>query len=129
MTWHTTCHVTLLALLPQLAALDPNRPQRFEPLLDTLSPPARCAIDLALWDWHGQRLGHPLWRLWGLDPAEGVATSVTLGLASVDAVLDRLERWWTQLPPVPPRLMHAAVPHHALRPLLRTRPVAAPSEA
>ena len=51
-----------------------------------------------MWDWHGQRLGHPLWRLWGLDPAEGVATSVTLGLASVDAVLDRLERWWTQLP-------------------------------
>ena len=33
-----------------------------------------------------------------LDPAEGVATSVTLGLASVDAVLDRLNRWWLQLP-------------------------------
>ena len=88
----------LLGLLPQLEALDPHRPQRFEPLLASLSPPARCAIDLALWDWHGQRLGHPLWRLWGLDPAEGVATSVTLGLASVEAVLDRLERWWTQLP-------------------------------
>jgi L-alanine-DL-glutamate epimerase-like enolase superfamily enzyme len=51
-----------------------------------------------LWDWHGQRLGHPLWQLWGLDPGEGVATSVTLGLAPVDAVLDRLDRWWTQLP-------------------------------
>ena len=57
----------LLALLPQLEALDPNYPKRFEPLLDALSPPARCAIDLALWDWYGQRLGHPLWRLWGLD--------------------------------------------------------------
>ena len=88
----------LLALLPQLEALDPNHPQRFEPLLNVLSPPARCAIDLALWDWYGQRLDHPLWRLWGLDPAEGVATSITLGLASEDAVLDRLERWWTQLP-------------------------------
>ena len=88
----------LLALLPQLDALDPDRPQRFEPLLTTLSPPARCAIDLALWDWHGQRLGHPLWRLWGLDGATGVATSVTLGLASVASVLNRLDRWWTQLP-------------------------------
>ena len=88
----------LLALLPQLETLDPDRPQRFEPLLAALSPPARCAIDLALWDWHGQRLGHPLWRLWGLDADEGVATSVTLGLASVPAVLDRLDRWWMQLP-------------------------------
>ena len=88
----------LLALLPQLDALDPDRPQRFEPLLTPLSPPARCAIDLALWDWHGQRLGHPLWRLWGLDGATGVATSVTLGLASVASVLNRLDRWWTQLP-------------------------------
>jgi len=88
----------LLVLVPQLEALDPEHPQRFKPLLAPLSPPARCAIDLALWDWHGQRLGHPLWRLWGLDGAAGVATSVTLGLASVDAVLDRLHRWWTQLP-------------------------------
>ena len=50
----------LLALLPQLEALDPHRPQRFEPLLASLSPPARCAIDLALSDWHGHRLGHCL---------------------------------------------------------------------
>ncbi len=93
-----TVEQELLALLPQLDALDPSRPQRFEPLLAHLSPPARCAIDLALWDWYGQRLGHPLWRLWGLDAAEGVATSVTLGLASEAAVLDRLHRWWAQLP-------------------------------
>ena len=88
----------LLALLPQLEALDPECPQRFEPLLAPLSPPARCAVDLALWDWQGQRLGHPLWRLWGLDGGAGVATSVTLGLAAVPQVLDRLKRWWAQLP-------------------------------
>lgn len=88
----------LLALLPHLEALDPECPQRFEPLLAPLSPPARCAVDLALWDWQGQRLGHPLWRLWGLDGGAGVATSVTLGLAAVPQVLDRLERWWAQLP-------------------------------
>ncbi|WP_038557311.1 dipeptide epimerase [Synechococcus sp. KORDI-52] len=88
----------LLALLPHLEVLDPDRPQRFEPLLEPLSPPARCAVDLALWDWYGQRLAQPLWRLWGLDAADGLATSVTLGLASVPAALNRLDRWWRQLP-------------------------------
>jgi L-alanine-DL-glutamate epimerase-like enolase superfamily enzyme len=67
-------------------------------LLEGLSPPARCGIDLALHDWWGQRLGQPLHRLWGLDPAACVATSVTLGLGPVAAVLARLERWRQQLP-------------------------------
>lgn len=88
----------LRALIPQLEALDPFVLQQFEPLLEAMTPPARCAVDLALLDWHGQRLGHPLWRIWGLDGERGVATSVTLGLGSVSAVLDRLDRWWTLLP-------------------------------
>jgi L-alanine-DL-glutamate epimerase-like enolase superfamily enzyme len=55
-------------------------------------------VDLALHDWWGKRLGMPLHRLWGLDPSLGSGTSVTLGLGSVEQVLDRLERWWAQLP-------------------------------
>jgi L-alanine-DL-glutamate epimerase-like enolase superfamily enzyme len=39
-----------------------------------------------------------LHRLWGLDPAACVATSVTLGLGEVPAVLARLQRWRQQLP-------------------------------
>ena len=88
----------LIALLPHLERLDPMVPQRFESMLDGVSPPARCAVDLALWDWRGQQLGQPLWRLWGLDAHTTVATSVTLGLGPVAAVLDRLQRWWEQLP-------------------------------
>ena len=88
----------LLAVLPRLEALDPTNPQQFDPLLAGLSPPARCAVDLALWDWWGQHFGQPLWALWGLDGERAVATSVTLGLAAVPAVLERLERWWTLLP-------------------------------
>ena len=88
----------LRALLPSLGAVDPLNRQELSPLLASLSPPASCAVDLALWDWWGQRLGQPLWRLWGLDGARRVATSVTLGLGSVDTVLARLERWWEQLP-------------------------------
>ena len=68
------------------------------PLLADLSPPARCGLDLALHDWWGKRLTQPLHRLWGLDPRDCVATSVTLGLGTIEAVLARLERWWLQLP-------------------------------
>jgi len=88
----------LEALAPQLAALALEPLQALEPLLAGLSPPARCGLDLALHDWWGQRLGQPLWRLWGLDPSACVATSVTLGLGPPEAVLARLERWWLQLP-------------------------------
>ena len=88
----------LEALAPVLAALDPQPLQALEPLLETLSPPARCGLDLALHDWWGQRLGQPLHRLWGLDPGACAATSVTLGLGAIEAVLARLERWRLQLP-------------------------------
>ena len=88
----------LEALLPKLGDVDPADRQQLAPLLQPLSPPARCAVDLALWDWWGQRLEQPVWRLFGLDGHRPVATSVTLGLGSVDAVLSRLQRWWRQLP-------------------------------
>ena len=88
----------LQTLLPRLNTLDSLLPQRVEPLLQPLSPPARCAVDLACWDWWGQHLGQPLWNLWGLDGQRQVATSVTLGLGGVSAVLERLNRWWSQLP-------------------------------
>ena len=98
------CHNTdaiateLEAWLPRLEGLDPEPLQALEPLLADLSPPARCAVDLALHDWWSQRLEIPLQRLWGLDPQRSVATSVTLGLGPVAAVLERLERWWQLLP-------------------------------
>jgi len=88
----------LEALLPGLEGLAPQPLQALEPMLAPLSPPARCAVDLALHDWWGQRLGQPLHRLWGLDPTALLPTSVTLGLGSAAQVLERLERWWQQLP-------------------------------
>ncbi|MCT0248268.1 dipeptide epimerase [Synechococcus sp. CS-205] len=81
-----------LALASELPAF-----QALEAWLAPLSPPARCAIDLALHDWWGQKLGQPLWRLWGLDRSACVPTSVTLGLATVEQVLARLEGWRERL--------------------------------
>ena len=88
----------LEALAPCLEPLTPQPLQSLEPLLAQLSPPARCGLDLALHDWWGQRLGQPLHRLWGLDAGACAATSVTLGLGPLEAVLARLERWRRQLP-------------------------------
>jgi L-alanine-DL-glutamate epimerase-like enolase superfamily enzyme len=88
----------LEAFLPRLEGWSPQPLQALEHLLEPLSPPARCAVDLALHDWWGQRLGQSLHRLWGLDPAAVAPTSVTVGLGPVAAVRPRLERWWEQLP-------------------------------
>ena len=88
----------LEALLPTLETLHPEPRQSFDALLAPLSPPARWAVDLALLDWWGKRLDQPLGRLWGLDHRAVPPTSVTLGLGTVEAVLDRLEQWWRQLP-------------------------------
>lgn len=43
---------------------------------------ARAALDSALHDWIGRRLGQPVWRLLGLDRAAVPPSCVTLGMAS-----------------------------------------------
>jgi L-alanine-DL-glutamate epimerase-like enolase superfamily enzyme len=41
---------------------------------------ARAALDIALHDWTGQRLGIPLYRLFGLDPADAPLTTFSIGI-------------------------------------------------
>ena len=94
----TGIEAELKAVLPGLNSLDAADRSVVQSLLQTLSPPARCAVDLALWDWWGQSVQQPIWRLCSLDGRSAVATSVTLGLASVEGVQQRLHRWWNQLP-------------------------------
>lgn len=52
-----------------------------------------AAVNLALHDWLGKRLGQPVWRLLGLAPAPGPLTSVTIGIGSPDAAVRRLAQW------------------------------------
>ena len=42
---------------------------------------ARAAVSAALHDMAGKRLGVPVWRLWGLDPATSPPTSFTIAIA------------------------------------------------
>jgi L-Ala-D/L-Glu epimerase len=51
--------------------------------LDTDARAARCALDLALYDLAGKRLGIPLYQVLGLDPAKAKPTSFTIGIADL----------------------------------------------
>ncbi|HEY7630629.1 MAG TPA: dipeptide epimerase [Thermoleophilaceae bacterium] len=49
---------------------------------------AKMAIDGALHDWLGKRLGEPVWRLFGLSPTSP-PTSYTIGIDSIEGTIDR----------------------------------------
>ncbi|MEY2879377.1 MAG: hypothetical protein RLZZ15_1757, partial [Verrucomicrobiota bacterium] len=75
---------------PLLAALaDPFQLEEILPALDALAPgntAAKAALDIALHDWVGRKLGAPWFRLWGLDPARAPVTSFTIGIDTPDVV-------------------------------------------
>ncbi|MSU65112.1 MAG: dipeptide epimerase [Opitutus sp.] len=53
------------------------------PAIDALAPgnaAAKAAVDIALHDWVGRKLGAPWFRLWGLNPAKTPVTSLTIGI-------------------------------------------------
>jgi L-alanine-DL-glutamate epimerase-like enolase superfamily enzyme len=98
----TTAQLTqeLQSLEPLLAPLHPLERQRIEPLLAPLSSAARAAIDVALYDWLGKRVGLPLWQLWGLDRQQIGPTAVTIGINPPAKACDRLHQWVKQVPSV-----------------------------
>jgi len=55
--------------------------ERFDDQLAAVS-----AVDSALHDWIGKRLGVPVWRLLGLDPARVPVSSFTIGIDDPDAI-------------------------------------------
>ncbi len=66
-----------------LAGADPWRFARIERELAQKLPgqyAARAAIDIALMDWVAQKLGVPLYRYLGLDPADAPLTTFSIGI-------------------------------------------------
>lgn len=61
-------------------------PLRFQKLLDDVFHriegqwAAKAAIDIAVMDWVGQKLGVPLYRYFGLDPADCPVTTFSIGI-------------------------------------------------
>ena len=52
---------------------------------------ARAAVDMALHDWIGKKLGVPVWKLFGLDAARTPRSCVTLGMAAPEEMERKLE--------------------------------------
>jgi L-alanine-DL-glutamate epimerase-like enolase superfamily enzyme len=85
---------TVVDVLPLLAAqLETADGWSLEALEHTLAKTiryngsARAAVSAALHDLVGKRLGVPLWKLWGLDPAASPPTSFTIGIAPDEPTL------------------------------------------
>jgi L-Ala-D/L-Glu epimerase len=80
---------------PLLASVTPCDRQKIEALLQDFDLPSAAwtALDLALHDWLGKRIGLPLWQIWGLDRTRIVPTSVTIGISSPEAAQQRMLSW------------------------------------
>jgi L-Ala-D/L-Glu epimerase / N-acetyl-D-glutamate racemase len=51
---------------------------------------AAAAVDMALYDLLGKRLGAPLWSILGLDPGRAPATTMTIGIDTPEAVVEKV---------------------------------------
>lgn len=56
------------------------------------NPAARTALSAALHDLMGKKLGAPVWRLWGLDPATAPRSSFTLSMAGPEETREKARR-------------------------------------
>jgi len=77
------------ALLESSVAADPFQLEEILPAIDALAPgntAAKAAVDIALHDWVGKKLGAPWYRIWGLDPAKAPVTSFTIGIDTAEMV-------------------------------------------
>lgn len=52
---------------------------------------AKAAIDIALMDWTGQKLGVPLYRYFGLDPADAPITTFSIGIDKPETTRQKVE--------------------------------------
>ena len=83
----------LTTAAPPLVGDDPFALEEIEERLEDVEGEAagKAALDAALHDWIGRRLGVPLWRLLGLSPT-APPTSYTIGIDSVEGTRDRARR-------------------------------------
>jgi L-alanine-DL-glutamate epimerase-like enolase superfamily enzyme len=51
---------------------------------------AKCAVDIALHDWIGKKLGTPLYQLWGLNPDKTPLCSFTIGIDTAEIVRQKV---------------------------------------
>jgi len=83
---------TVIDFLRKVNLLQFNDPFQTEDILNYVeritlgNTSAKAAIDIALHDWIGKRLGVPLWKLWGLDRNRTPLTDYTIGIDTLDVI-------------------------------------------
>jgi L-Ala-D/L-Glu epimerase len=85
----------LQQLAPILEPFNPLQRQQIEKILTQQQVPSsvRAALDMAMYDWLGKRVGLPVWQIWGLDRNVTVPTSVTIGINSPAGARARARDW------------------------------------
>jgi L-alanine-DL-glutamate epimerase-like enolase superfamily enzyme len=88
---------TVLAALQTYAEHLPSDPleldateRRWEKLL-RFNPSARVALSSAMHDLAGKRLGVPVYRMWGLDPAAAPRSTFTIGMDTAEMIRQKVE--------------------------------------
>ena len=90
--YHGETQQGIMDYLASVADRMGDDPFQIEDILNGLppgSPAARAAIDIALHDVWGKRLGQPLYRLFGLNPDRMPPTSFTIAIDAPDAMARR----------------------------------------
>lgn len=90
---------TVTAVLPDLLAVvervdDPFAFTRIETECRRVverNPAARAAVSIAVHDLAAKRVGLPLYRYWGLDPARSITTSFSLGIDDPDTLTEKTQ--------------------------------------
>ncbi len=91
-----TAEKTLRAIAPLIPLYETIDPFAFADLPDQArqvadaTPPARAAMEMALMDWVGQKLGLPLHRLFGLNAGRAPATSFSIGLDTPEVMQQKV---------------------------------------
>ena len=77
------------------AITDPQRYWHYLHHLIPDNPFLVCALDMAGWDLFGKMRSLPLFEIWKLDPAKGPQTDFTIGIDTVDKMVEKMkEKPW-----------------------------------
>jgi L-Ala-D/L-Glu epimerase len=89
----------LKQLIPQLEPFHPLQRQEITAKLQKLQIASnlQAAVDMALYDWVGKKVGLPLWQIWGLNRDRIVPISVTIGISTPEAAVARFKDWQNDL--------------------------------
>ena len=90
-------HETAKAFLSRVDLTRYHSPFTLEDILkdiDAVAPgnhAAKAAVDIALHDWLGKKMGYPWYQIWGLDPAKTPVTTFTIGIDTKEVVRTKVK--------------------------------------